>query len=134
MLCVLFAISFSACGDDNDEPEPPVASLNDPALFGTWTYHEYKEVAPGISYENDATVTFNANGSYRLDLSSTIYPIAATQTGYEIGRWTTDESHKEITFFVTESSFENTRGDRFTQSYYIVHGNVVIEGIPMTRL
>lgn len=124
LMAILLAVSFTACGDDDDD-EPADPATHDQELIGSWTYH-YED----SDWWETTDITFHANGEF--EVNETYWDEEDGKESYwAVGEWETDNGY--LTLLVTKCSDRDEIGETNEGSYYIVGNQLRFDGTTFTR-
>lgn len=98
LLMVMLAVNFSACSNDEEEPNSPIV--------GTWVGGE-------IGYNFEETLTFNNNGTGQWDEDSFNYTINSNKVVIDYG----DGDPETWTFTVSGNTLNMTAEDDVKYSF-----------------
>lgn len=100
LLMVMLAVNFTACSDDEDEPNSPIV--------GTWIGGE-------VGYNFEETLIFNNNGTGNWDEDSFKYTLSSNKVVLDYG----DRSPEILTYSISSNTLNMTAEDgveyRFTK-------------------
>lgn len=134
LTAVVIALSFSACGDDDDD-KPKDPATHDETIVGTWLY-TYTDPYDGEVDEDQ--LVFKADGTYSFTFKET-HPATSTtgayvDTEWEKGTWSTNSAKNRVYLSVTDSDDRSDIGEKYSESYSITpSGDLLFDGDIYTR-
>lgn len=127
LMCMLLAISFTSCGDDDDEPGDGLE--RDSNLIGSW--------GANFNYPDGDTevvvISFGADGTYSFTFTLT-EPDGTTDVEWEKGVWYTTNNNTKLGCSVTASDDPEDVGDTYIESYSISGNILTLDNDFYTRL